>query len=220
MKIPEMLYGEYKEVKKGWRAVTRSAVRGGNWDVALAEEPMVRLEDIDGSLVTKGPYPLPDRHIFLYQVMFQLLELTDLGHDRADEANAVMRRLVVDGLKRPWFCLALLGGSSFWLRGAPNFRSESPPLAALALSKLLEMWPAFVALDDRFAEGYGGPAPWPGWQGFPFALCSYIGIPEHELRPLRVASFDGEIDVWEAAEKMRAWVKRWRSENADRDIIS
>jgi hypothetical protein len=151
--------------------------------------------------------------------MTQLLELSYLGPDRTDEALGVMKHLILDGLDRPWFCLALLGGSPLWLCGAPSLRTESPPLAALALTKLLAMWPTFVALDDRFADGYGGPAPWPGWQSRPFVLCTDIGVPEDELRPVRMASGYSEIDVWEAAERIEAWVSRWRRENRDSDLM-
>ena len=84
--------------------------------------------------------------------------------------------------------------------------SLSPALSAAALSGLLRIWPATVELDDRFANLYGQLTPWPWWQSQPFNLCNTMGIPETEIRPVRIAAAEGELDVWEVAEKIKGWL--------------
>jgi len=208
--IPKALCGTHKNVGRAWRRITRKALKARNWDPALDGQEFVPLKDAPGDLVIAGPYKeLQGEHVLLYEVMNHLTHETYLGHEHIPESNALREILILDGLSRPWFCLALLGADSMWFIEKVAFTDPaSRRTAAVALERMLELLPAFVALEPRFLDGIIRLRT-PGWAHRLFGLCSNMGVPEDEIKPVRIGACHREIDHEEVARVIRLWLKVW-----------
>ena len=208
--IPKALCGIHKNAGRAWKKITRKAIKARNWDPALEGQEFIPLRDAPGNLVISGPYKeLQGEHVLLYEVMNHLTHETHLGHEHVPESNALREVLILDGLKRFWFCLALLGADSMWfIEKIFGTDPASRRTAAVALPVMLEWLPTFVALEPRFLFGIIRLRK-PGWANRIFGLCSNMGVSEEIIKPVRIAACDREIDHEEVARVIRLWLKEW-----------
>lgn len=132
--IPELLIGKPAEVKRRLKAVIKRAAETMDWSKALAGVEHVAIDDV-GSFLSSPPLDPHDplRHGLLYLVGEVMVEVVDDRDSRT--------QLMLDGMSRPWFCMAMLAWSV-------KFR-EDRGTACAVLKKVLRWWPDLFRWDER-----------------------------------------------------------------------
>jgi hypothetical protein len=81
---------------------------------------------------------------------------------------------------------------------------EAPRLEYLQLVRLLQWWPIFVALNERYSWNGDLPDRWPSWASTLLGMCFTLGVPPKDLEAIR------SMQPHDAGEVMTSWAAERR----------
>jgi hypothetical protein len=188
--MPALLMGKPAEVKRRLRPVIARAAGSTAWAAALAGVEHVPIEDVPSLL--SGPPALTDPAIAGQQAHLYLVE--DVLRDAVPDVTR-RNQLVIAGMDRPWFCLAVVANSAL----VPQ---RDRRVAVAGVKKILRWWPDLIRWDDRFDIAVASQIgrPYPRAYFFMFEIARALGRDEAaEVKPLAL------LDPDEVAMRVLGW---------------
>jgi hypothetical protein len=192
--IPEFFCGTRAAVSRNAIRVVRQTISHGSLSSALASKKFCEIEDAPGQIILDQlDRSVTDEHVLLEPFGREFSEQT-CSTDRGAwyELN---RKLLWDSLDEFWMCLAVLGDIHLLPIKTP-FDAQRPNDCRYILSKLLNWWPEFCRIEDRFYDGVLQPQPGYRWARSTWDLL--YGMGKGEL----IAELK-ELDAQAAGERMK-----------------
>lgn len=208
--VPKALWGRYRNVKPKWIRIVKKALKTGSWDAALEGKEMIRVEDMPGNMILKGPDSFcQGDNLLLYVVGEELMHTALVGayNEKRTSQEILHRELVLQGMNYFWFALGMLAGSC--IPNKTDYEAEKPQVWRKILEGILNWWPHFCQIDEKIKYS-GTPLEetesMPTWYFWVLLHYQEIGAPIEEIRKLK------PVDPVLAIETLRQWLKKdWSS---------
>ncbi len=142
MKIPEFLYGTYREVKKKSNRILRELTKGASWEEAIESFLMLDTNDMEGNLILEGPSPI-DRN-FKHFHMFAFLSLLDENESLENRQDEIFYK----HLETPWGTLSLMPHGD----GIIQFLLNPPERHIPFLKSVSKFWEIFISEEKIFTR--------------------------------------------------------------------
>ncbi len=170
MKIPEFLYGTYREVKKNSNRIIRELKKGVSWEEIVDCLPMLDTNDMEGNLIMEGPSPI-DRdfnhfHMFAFLTILRDEESLENGQEEIFNKH----------LESPWGTFSLMSGRG----GTIQFFVIPPERHIPFLEAVSKFWEIFIGEEKNFTR-YGDTSIWSYTSNLQFVLARR-SIPHDILR--------------------------------------
>ncbi len=134
MKIPDFLYGTYKEVKKKSNRILRELTKGASWEEAIESFPMLEANDMDGNIIMDGPHPgeKDEKHFQMYAFLSLLDENESLENRK--------EKIFYKHLETSWGTLSLMAGGG----GLIQFYLIPPERHIPFFKSVIKFWTIFI----------------------------------------------------------------------------
>lgn len=188
--VPAALIGPVRKAKRGWSTIAAAAVESGSWDPIMRDSGLVAIDDAPGPIILHNAQGVTGGEQVLACLIFDGLS----NACRADIVDLVdpqsrrlwytrLRDLTLSALNEFWMCLGLIGAGSAWFPMKSGYEEEERTLARLVLAGLLQWWPEFCRLENRFATGLIA-FRWPFWGTIAMHRCMELGVPDAQRRAM------------------------------------
>lgn len=173
LKIPELLHGPVKDVRKKVSQAVRSFVAGASWSEAFESGAWVDVATTPGLLVLNGPAPLlsgePHFNVFLpHLVLSESIRKGKLPEEKQQEALSA-------SLVSPWGLLGVLSPVNQILVYPP--RVHRP-----VLDSALQHWDVMNGVGPRYTVGLReGARLWDVTTNLHYVLAQ-VGVSNEQLR--------------------------------------
>ncbi len=170
MKIPEFMYGTYREVKKNSNRILRELKKGASWEEAVDYLTMLEVNDMEGNLIMNGPHPgeKDEEHFHMYAFLSLLREHESLENRQED--------IFYKHLETPWGTLSLMAGRL----GVIQCYFLPPKRHIPFLKSVSKFWEIFIDEEKKFTRD-GDTSIWSYSSNLKFVLARR-NIPHDILR--------------------------------------
>ncbi len=173
MKIPDFLYGTYREVKKNSNRILKELKKGASWEETVDCLPMFETNDMEGNLIMEGPYPgEKDEEHFQMYAFLSLLRGDESLENRQEE-------IFYKHLETPWGTLSLMAGRG----GLIQFYLIPPERHISFLISVSKFWKIFISEEKYFTRN-GDTSIWRSSTNLQFVLARRGGSDEILDAPL------------------------------------
>ncbi len=170
MKIPEFLYGTYREVKKKSNKIMRELTKEASWEEAIESFPLLDTNDMDGNLIM-GPYPgEKDKNHFQMYSFLSLLGENESLENRQEE-------IFYKHLETPWGTLSMMPRAN----GLMTFYVIPSERHIPFLKSVSKFWAIFISEENIFTR-FGEIRPLWSYNTNLLFVLARRGIPNEILR--------------------------------------
>ncbi|MCP4148229.1 MAG: hypothetical protein GY757_10815 [bacterium] len=170
MKIPEFLYGPYREVKKKSNKILRELTKGAIWEEKVEAFPMLDTNDMEGNLIMDGPYSgEKDEEHFQMYAFLSLLDENESLENRQEE-------IFYKHLETPWGTFSLMAVGD----GIVQSFLIPPKRHIPFLKSVSKFWEMFLPEEKNFTRN-GDTSIWSYTSTLKFVLARR-GVPNEILR--------------------------------------
>jgi len=174
--VPSVCVGTAFDIKRKLRKVLRKVVREGTWEPMMAQG-MIHIEDAPHEIMLDRKLKNARRHaVHLYLIRNELSAVPEEYYGPLADMQ-VWIDLFQRGVPYFWFSLYLITSIGCILSQPSDDASIIRPRAMNILSAIVQRWPVFCALSERFTSQAGYMASYPAW-GPPPILFERLGLKE------------------------------------------
>jgi len=174
--VPSVCVGTAFDIKRKLRKVLREVVHEGTWE-PMMEPGMIHIEDAPREIMLDRKLKNARRYaVHLYLISNELSAVRAEYYGSLPEMQ-VSIDLFQRGVPYFWFCLYLITIGGCILSQSSDDAAIIRLRAMNIFSAIVQRWPVFCAISERFTSQAGYMASYPSW-GPPPILFKWLGLEE------------------------------------------